>query len=118
MGSRIFRLTRRRSWSPRATSWWWQTTSDSAFGDLGAGYPEIAVGRIPANDPGEAASIVTHILKYNGFPSSGWQAQAVADVLDPDAGDFAAEADSVIAANPVRSMEFRLLHHAAGFAWR
>src|SRR5204862_4917673 len=30
-----------------STSFWAQSTSDSAFGDLGRGYPEVAVGRLP-----------------------------------------------------------------------
>ncbi len=39
-----------------ATTFWAQTTSDSMFGDLGRGYPEVAVGRLPVNNLSELST--------------------------------------------------------------
>ncbi len=75
-----------------STSFWAQTTSDSTFGDLGRGYPEVAVGRLPVNNPAELTQAVKHILNYAGAPVSGARVQAVADRADPDVADFPAQA--------------------------
>ena len=83
-----------------STTFWSQTESDAAFGDLGSGYAEVRVGRLPANTPAEASTAVQHILNYSGLPSTGWRAFIAADTPDPVAGDFAAEADDVINSNP------------------
>ncbi len=73
------------------TSFWAQTTSDSMFGDLGRGYPEVAVGRLPANNSTEMSGMVQHILNYAGAPVSGVRVQAVADQTDPTVADFPAQ---------------------------
>ncbi len=80
------------------TSFWSQTTSDALFGDLGRGYPEIAVGRLPANNVAEMNVAVSRILSYSPPSSSGARAHAVADIPDPIAGDFPQQADSLIQA--------------------
>jgi hypothetical protein len=81
-----------------STSTWSQTTSDSLFGDLGRGYPEIAIGRLPVNDSGELSVAVKRIIANKGL-ASGWRMHAVADSLDPDAGDFAAQTDAIAQAH-------------------
>jgi hypothetical protein len=83
-----------------STTFWSQATSDSMFGDLGRGYPEVKIGRIPANTAGECSVAVRHILNYKGLPASGWSGHVTADVADIAAGDFAAEAESVINSFP------------------
>ncbi|HLX62940.1 MAG TPA: kelch repeat-containing protein [Planctomycetota bacterium] len=83
-----------------STSNWAQTTSDSMFGDLGRGYPEVAVGRLPVNDTGDLNGAVNHILSYKGIASSNIKVHAVADRTDPSAGDFGALLDSVSSAHP------------------
>src|SRR5205085_1810961 len=54
-----------------STSFWSQATSDSLFGDLGRGCPDIAVGRLPVNDAAELTGAVRHILNYKGTVGSG-----------------------------------------------
>ncbi len=83
-----------------STSFWSQTTSDSTFGDLGRGYSEVAVGRLPVNNPAELSSAVNHILNYAGAPVSGVRVQAVADQIDPTVADFAAQADTLAQSVP------------------
>ena len=83
-----------------STTFWAQTTSDSMFGDLGRGYPEIAVGRLPVNNTTELAGAVQHILAYKGAPVSGIRVHAVADQADPAAGYFPAQAGSIAQALP------------------
>jgi hypothetical protein len=83
-----------------STNYWAQATSDALFGDLGHGYPEVAIGRLPVSSVAELGVAVARILAHAPLPESGWRAQAVADVADPAAGDFAAEADGLIAATP------------------
>src|SRR5205085_9440392 len=65
-----------------STSFWSQATSDSAFGDLGRGYPEVAVGRLPVNNATELTGAVARISGYKGAPQSGIRLHAVADALD------------------------------------
>ncbi|MEI6236724.1 MAG: C25 family cysteine peptidase, partial [Planctomycetota bacterium] len=84
-----------------STSFWAQTTSDSAFGDLGRGYPEVAVGRLPVNNPTELAGAISHILGYKGIPQSGLRLHAVADQPDAAVADFGAQLDTMVKAyNP------------------
>ena len=82
-----------------STSFWSQTTSDAMFGDLGKGYAEISVGRMPVNTPGDLTVAVSRTLNYNGANDSVWRGHLVADANDPDAGDFSVLADGVAAAN-------------------
>jgi hypothetical protein len=82
-----------------STTFWAQATSDSIFGDLGRGMPEVAVGRLPANNPAELGAAVKHIIAYTGL-SSSIRAHTTADRFDAVAGDFAAEADSLAQAHP------------------
>ncbi|MEI6236752.1 MAG: C25 family cysteine peptidase, partial [Planctomycetota bacterium] len=73
------------------TTFWAQTTSDSLFGDMGRGYSEVAVGRLPVTTQSELANAVQHVLNYKGAPASGIRVHAVADQVDV-AGDFPAQA--------------------------
>ena len=82
-----------------STTYWAQTTSDSMFGDLGRGYPEISVGRLPVNNASELSGAVNHVLGNAGL-SSGFRVHAAADRADPDAGDFAAKAAAIAQAHP------------------
>jgi hypothetical protein len=83
-----------------STTFWAQATSDSLFGDLGRGYPEVAIGRLPVNTPGELGGAVHHIVSYKGLPPSAIRGQAVADKSDTAAGNFAAEADAFAQSHP------------------
>ncbi len=83
-----------------STTFWSQATSDSMFGDLGRGYPEVAVGRLPANTPDELNNAVSRIVNYMGAPESGVRVHAVADRTDPAVADFGAQADQISAALP------------------
>ncbi|HLX62872.1 MAG TPA: C25 family cysteine peptidase [Planctomycetota bacterium] len=83
-----------------STTFWAQATSDSMFGDLGRGFPEVAVGRLPVNTPAELSVAVKRIMSYSGPPSSGAVLHAVADRLDPETADFPAQAESLAQANP------------------
>jgi len=82
-----------------STTFWAQTTSDSAFGDLGRGYPEVAVGRLPVNNTTELSGAVNHIVSYKGIPQSGIRLHAVADRNDPLVADFGTQLDSMMKAN-------------------
>ncbi len=82
-----------------STSFWAQTTSDSAFGDLGRGYPEAAVGRLPVGNTAELAGAVSHIVRYSGIPASDVRLHAVADKTDAAVADFGAQLDSMVKAN-------------------
>ena len=78
-----------------STTFWAQATSDSMFGDLGRGYAEVAVGRLPVNNAAELSVAVKHILNYKGAPASGARIHAVADQADPLVANFPAQADIV-----------------------
>ncbi len=88
-----------------STSSWAQTTSDSTFGDLGRGYPEVAVGRLPVNNPAQLSAAVTRILNYAGAPQSGIRVQAVADQIDPEVADFASQSDAIAQSLPDMSWQ-------------
>ena len=83
-----------------STTFWAQATSDSAFGDLGRGIPEIAVGRLPVNDPGELQAAVKHILSYRAPLASGVRLHAAADQPDPDTGNFGMQCDAIRQSHP------------------
>jgi hypothetical protein len=78
-----------------STSFWAQATSDSLFGDLGRGMPEVSVGRLPVNTPEELINAVARTLGYKGVNESVWRGHLVADRADANAGDFAHEADDL-----------------------
>ena len=81
-----------------STTFWAQSTSDSMFGDLGRGYPEVAIGRLPANNVTELTTAVKRILSYTGAPVSGIRVQAVADQADPNVANFPAQATELSSA--------------------
>ncbi len=83
-----------------STSFWAQATSDSMFGDLGRGYPEVAVGRLPVSNSAELSGAVQRIVSYGGAPASGVRVQAVADQADPTVADFPAQAAAMGQALP------------------
>ncbi len=76
------------------------STFDALFGDLGNNMAEVRVGRIPVNNANELAGAVTHTMRYAGLPVSGWRALAVTDRMDVNAGNFAADADTIVASTP------------------
>ncbi|MEI6233066.1 MAG: C25 family cysteine peptidase [Planctomycetota bacterium] len=82
-----------------STHFWAQTTSDSAFGDFGRGYPEVSVGRLPVNNTAELSGAVRHILGYKGMPASGMRLHAVADRPDAEVANFGAELDTMVRSN-------------------
>ncbi|MEI6235469.1 MAG: C25 family cysteine peptidase [Planctomycetota bacterium] len=81
------------------TNFWAQTTSDSAFGDLGRGYPEVAVGRLPVTNMTELAGAISRIVNYRGPQASGVRLHAVADQADPNTADFGAQLDATVKAS-------------------
>ncbi len=83
-----------------STTFWAQSLSDASFGDLGRGYSEVSVGRIPVYTPDEAGTVVKRILSYAGVPVSGWRGMATSDAVDPTVADFPTLSDTIIAANP------------------
>ncbi|HLX63441.1 MAG TPA: autotransporter-associated beta strand repeat-containing protein [Planctomycetota bacterium] len=83
-----------------STTFFAQTTSDSLYGDLGRGYPEVSVGRLPVNGPTDLANAVHNVLSNAGLPISNARVHTVADLADPAVGDFAALSDAVAAQNP------------------
>lgn len=92
-----------------STTFWAQTTSDSKFGDLGHGVPEVAVGRLPVNNATELSAAVSHIASYGGLPDSAARVHAVADRADPDAGDFGAQLSAIAQSNPDLSWQTNTL---------
>ncbi|HLX62975.1 MAG TPA: C25 family cysteine peptidase [Planctomycetota bacterium] len=92
-----------------STTFWSQATSDSAFGDLGLGFPEIAVGRLPVNDESELNMAVQRILAYRGAPQSGARIHAAADRADPTTADFPAQADGLSQAFPAMNWQANYL---------
>jgi hypothetical protein len=83
------------------TSTFSQAPGDPLFGDLGRGYPEVAVGRYPAKDGNELSVAVGRALSYTRRQNeSGPWALMVADRADVKAGDFAAQAEEIVQATP------------------
>ncbi|HLX63332.1 MAG TPA: C25 family cysteine peptidase [Planctomycetota bacterium] len=99
-----------------STTFWSQATSDSLFGDLGQGVPQIAVGRLPINTPAELNGAVQRIVSYPGIPPSAVRVHAVADRVDPSVADFAAQADGIAQANPELSWQRNYLDETAASA--
>ncbi|MCY3024154.1 MAG: C25 family cysteine peptidase [Planctomycetota bacterium] len=83
-----------------STTFFAQTVSDPSFGDLGNGYAEVSIGRMPVNTPEELSVAVARTLAYPGMPVSGQRALLAADRPDPAAGDFAAECEALAASAP------------------
>ncbi len=96
-----------------STTFWSQATSDSMFGDLGRGYPEVAVGRLPVNNTSELNGAVRHILNYKGAPESGVRIHAVADRTDPAVGDFGAQGGWYRTGQPGAGVAEELFRHNA-----
>ncbi len=83
-----------------STTFWAQATSDSLFGDLGRGMPEVAVGRLPVNTSADLGVAVNRILAHVALPVSGAKVHIAADQADPAAGDFPAQADALAKLHP------------------
>ncbi len=92
-----------------ATSAWAQATSDSQFGDLGRGHPEVAVGRLPVNNALDLGAVVGHILAYTGAPESGVRVHAATDRADPITADFPAQAQTLSQSFPEKSWQMNAL---------
>lgn len=83
-----------------STTYWAQTTSDSKFGDLGRGFSEVAIGRLPVNNAAELSVAVSRVTGHKPVVASSFHVHAVADRADPGAGDFPAQLETLHAANP------------------
>ena len=58
------------------------------------GAPDCAIGRLPAQTPGELQAIVAKLKRYDAEPDGEWSARALVVADDPDAGgDFAGAGD-------------------------
>jgi hypothetical protein len=82
--------------------WIVETAADNRYVTLvGADtLPDMMLGRLAVNSSVEAGAFVNKIVAYEEGPEPGdWQRQvlAVADDLDPDAGDFAQISDDLLA---------------------
>ncbi|MCS7287079.1 MAG: C25 family cysteine peptidase [Anaerolineae bacterium] len=78
-----------------ADPWQGEVPVDSRYGDVdGDGFPELAVGRIPAGSVEEVKGAVAKILAYEVQPEASWQTRMlfVADNVPDQAGDFRAVA--------------------------
>jgi hypothetical protein len=94
-----------------------QAPGDPLFGDLGRGYPEVAVGRYPAKDENELGVAVGRTLSYTGRANeSGRTGLMVADRADASAGDFAAQAEEMVGATPEYDWERAYLGVTEGTA--
>lgn len=83
-----------------ADPWQGEVPVDSRFGDVdGDGFPELAVGRIPAGSMEEVEGAVAKILSYEeqSKSDSDWQTRMlfVADNVPDKAGDFRAIAQDL-----------------------
>ncbi len=78
--------------------------SDNLLADVvdSDGVPDVAIGRIPALDGADLQNALAKIVAYESAATGSWRRSAVlaADNLDPDAGDFAADSDSLAALLP------------------
>ena len=78
---------------------WGETAADNRYVMLDDDLlPDLMLGRLPVSSPAEAATVVQKIVDYERSPLAGdWNKRHVfvADVADPDEGDFAAWTDSV-----------------------
>ncbi len=92
-----------------STSFWAQSTSDSTFGDLGRGYSEVAVGRLPIENAADLTIAVQRILSYKGPASSGIRAHIIADQVDLNVADFPVQAAGLAQSNPELSWQANYL---------
>jgi len=80
--------------------WQGEVPDDNRYVDLNDdGNPELALGRIPVDNPDEANAVVDKLITYDEDERTAyWQRQAVfvAD-YDPAIGDFAGISDQIIA---------------------
>ncbi len=83
-----------------STSRFGEVNGDPMYGDLGKGYPEIAVGRIPAYAASEVSAAVARILAHSAGGSEPYRGVLLTDKLDPTSGDFHAQADETPSAAP------------------
>ncbi len=92
-----------------STTSWAQSESDALFGDLGRGYSEVAVGRLPFDTPAEMSGAVSRTLGYAGLPPSGWRGHMATDQTDPPNFDFPSEGKDLVAAVPAMTWTENLL---------
>jgi hypothetical protein len=83
-----------------STTLFGQVPADALYGDLGRGYPELAVGRILAANPDELTQAVNRILRYQPGAGSSFRAVLLADRPEPAGDNFCAQAEMVAAATP------------------
>lgn len=95
-----------------ADPWQGEVPVDSRYGDVdGDGFPELAVGRIPAGSVQEVEGAVAKILVYESRLSTGWQGRVlhVADNVPDDGGNFRAIAENLFSLLPA-GMETRTIY--------
>lgn len=100
-----------------STTFWSQATSDSQFGDFGRGVPEVAVGRLPANNEAELSAAVNHVLDAKNLPQSGVRIHAVGDEIDPQAANFGGQLSSLKQSHPDFTWQLNVLGdtHSSAF---
>ncbi|MBA3532565.1 MAG: hypothetical protein H0T73_11630 [Ardenticatenales bacterium] len=79
-----------------------ETVSDNALADLDEdGYPDLALGRIPARSPEQLAVMVQKLLAYTQTPASGPWRERVLLIADGQEALFQQNSERVRAALPV-----------------
>ena len=92
-----------------------ETASDDWFGDLdGVGFPQLAVGRLPARTAAEAAVLVGKLVAYRQTDRQAAWAQALLLAADtPDTFDFEAAVRQVKQAVAGQTFQVQELYRAA-----
>lgn len=60
--------------------------------------PDVAISRIPVNNPAELSNVVAKTIAYEAYPAQAWQKNLVfmADNYDPQAGNFKTSSETII----------------------
>ena len=82
------------------TTFWSQSESDAAYGDLGRGISEVSVGRMPFDTSADMSGAVARTLAHAGSWTSGWHGHIVTDQADLPVYDFPAEGRDFVASVP------------------
>lgn len=86
-----------------ADPWLGEVAVENAFATVRGDdlFPDLFVGRLPANTPAEAAVMANKIVRYETAPAGGdWRQRLLFAADDPDnAGDFRAFSDDIVDAH-------------------
>lgn len=93
-----------RAAAPRVA---WMGAEDGFATDHPYGAPGRSVGRLPAQDVEELATMVDKILRYERAPGGAWQRRVVVAAGPPDLGPVV---DAIIEAEATRLLDQRLPH--------